>query len=72
MFPKNVVASIVGLGSTIGAFGSMSFAVFAGFMLEFTGSYMYLFVICGFLYIIAFILFCILVPGLEPMKMEGE
>jgi len=33
MFPKNTVASIVGLGSTIGAIGSMSFAVFAGFVL---------------------------------------
>lgn len=71
MFPKNTVASIVGLGSTIGAIGSMSFAVFAGFMLQLTGTYMYLFIICGFLYVIAFVIFNLLVPGLEPINFRG-
>jgi ACS family hexuronate transporter-like MFS transporter len=72
MFPKNIVASIVGIGSTIGAISTMSFQIFAGFVLEFTGSYMYLFVICGFLYIVAFIVFSILVPGLEPVSLREE
>ena len=70
MFPKNVVASIVGIGSTIGAISTMSFQIFAGFILEFTGNYMYLFVICGFLYIIAFSIFCMLAPKLEPVNFE--
>jgi hypothetical protein len=40
----------------------------AGFILEFTGSYLVLFVICGSIYILAYLIFIRLAPRLEQME----
>jgi len=55
MFPKNAVGSIVGLGGMAGAVGGMLLATSAGYLLEWTGSYMPLFIISGSVYLVALV-----------------
>ena len=66
MFPKKAVASIVGLGGTAGAIGGMLIATAAGYIIQLTGHYILLFIICGTVYLIALLIFHLLVPNLEP------
>ena len=68
MFPRKAIGSIVGLGGMAGAIGGMLIATIAGFILEFTGSYLVLFIICGSLYIVAYLIFIRLAPKLEMVK----
>jgi ACS family hexuronate transporter-like MFS transporter len=68
MFPKKAVGSIVGLGGTAGALGGVLFQVFTGFILQFTGSYFPLFIISGSAYLIAILIFHLLVPRMEIAK----
>jgi ACS family hexuronate transporter-like MFS transporter len=49
----------------------MLIATGAGFILELTGSYVLLFLICGLVYLIAFAVFNLLVPKLESIELEG-
>ncbi len=66
MFPKRAVGSVVGLGGMAGAVGGMLIATAAGFILQLTGSYVILFVVCGTVYLIALLLFHLLVPRMDP------
>jgi len=68
LFPKKAVASVVGFGGMAGAIGGMMIATFAGFILQLTGSYVWLFIISGSVYLIAFFIFNLLAPHLEPIK----
>ena len=70
MFPKRAVGSVVGLGGMAGAIGGMLLATFAGLLLEWTGSYMPLFVISGSAYLIALLIFNALAPKLEPAPLD--
>ncbi len=69
MFPRKAIGSIVGLGGMAGSIGGMLFSTSAGFLLEFTGSYMTLFIISGSAYLIALGVFHWLVPELKPAEM---
>jgi ACS family hexuronate transporter-like MFS transporter len=65
MFPNRAVASVVGLGGMAGSIGGMLIATAAGLILQITGHYLLLFLICGFAYVIAFVIFHFLVPEME-------
>lgn len=69
MFPKRAVGSIVGLGGMAGAIGGMLIATAAGFILQFTGSYLSLFIVAGTVYLLALLIIQILVPKIEPFEM---
>ncbi len=69
MFPKKAVGSVVGLGGMAGAIGGMLIATAAGFIIQLTGHYIILFIICGSVYLIALLIFHLLVPRLEPAKL---
>lgn len=69
VFPRKAVASVVGLGGMAGAIGGMLIALAAGLILQFTGSYMILFIIAGSAYLIAFALINKLIPKLETIEM---
>jgi ACS family hexuronate transporter-like MFS transporter len=71
MFPRDAVGSVVGLGGMAGAVGGMLLATAAGFLLEWTGSYMTLFIISGSVYLVALFIIHMLVPTLEPAKIEA-
>jgi len=68
MFPRKAVASVVGLGGTFGAVGGMLIAVTAGFILEYTGSYLILFIIAGSLYLVALFVINLLVPEIKEIE----
>ena len=65
-FPRRAVASVVGIGGFGGAVSGMLIATFTGFLLQFTGSYVPLFVMASSAYLLALLVIHILVPKLEP------
>src|SRR5690606_22648809 len=53
MFPRNAVASVVGLGGFVGAMGAVFFQRGTGYILEVTNSnYSAIFLVCAFAYLI--------------------
>jgi ACS family hexuronate transporter-like MFS transporter len=69
MFPKKAVGSVVGLGGMAGAIGGLLLAAAAGFILQFTGSYLSLFILAGIVYLPALLIFHLLVPTMEEAKL---
>ena len=69
MFPKKAVGSVVGIGGFAGAIGGSLIATVAGFILQLTGSYLILFIICGSAYLVALFAFNLLVPKIETTKL---
>lgn len=72
MFPTKAVGSVVGLGGMAGAIGGMLIATLAGFILQFTGHYLPLFIISGTAYLIALLIFHVLVPRMKPVEFSEE
>jgi MFS transporter, ACS family, hexuronate transporter len=70
IYPKPAVASLTGLGGMAGSIGGMVFSSFAGVLLQWTHSYLTLFMISGSAYIVAYALFCFFVPVLEPVNLN--
>jgi hypothetical protein len=73
MFPKTLVGSVVGLAGMAGAIGGMFMTLIAGGMLQWTGSYVPLFVLAGVMHPLAF--GAILLFGgrkLEPADMSAD
>ncbi|MEJ5264576.1 MAG: MFS transporter [Bacteroidales bacterium] len=75
MFPKKVVSSVTGLGGMAGAVGGTLIAFFAGHILEFykkmghieTG-YSILFIIAGTAYLLAWLVYHLLVPKMKRVE----
>lgn len=67
LFPKRVVASVVGLGAMFGSLTAIAFAQATGFILQATGSYWSLFVVCGCAYLLAFVIIHLLIPRMHPV-----
>ena len=70
MFPRRAVGSVVGIGGMAGAIGGMFIAKAAGYILQWTGSYLYLFIIAGSSYLIALMLIQLLAPRLDEADVE--
>jgi len=68
MFPRNAVASVVGIGGMAGAIGGMLIAKTVGYVLEKTGSYWIPFLIAGLAYLVALAVIQWLMPRLEPIR----
>jgi len=76
MFPKKAIASVVGIGGMIGAFGVILIAKTAGVLLDhykalgnLEGGYSIMFIICAFSYLLAWALFSFLVPKMPKVKL---
>ena len=69
-FPRQAVGSVVGLGGMFGAVGGMLIAKLTGYILQATGSYVPVFLIAASAYLIALAVIHILVPKLEPVRLE--
>jgi MFS transporter, ACS family, hexuronate transporter len=74
MFPKQAVASVVGIGGMAGSIGGILFPVYSGKLLdrfqasgEIATGYAILFGICAFAYLLAFALQHLLAPRFEPI-----
>jgi MFS transporter, ACS family, hexuronate transporter len=70
MFPRKAVASVVGIGGFAGGMGGFFLNLGAGWFKQNTGSYAVMFMIAGFTYIVALFFMHLLVPRLEPAKIE--
>lgn len=68
IFPKKAVGSVVGLGGMAGSVGGMLFSMTAGYLLQWTGSYMTLFYIAGSAYLVALVVIQLLVPKITPVE----
>jgi MFS transporter, ACS family, hexuronate transporter len=75
MFPKRTVASVVGIGGMVGAIGGVIIARTTGVVLDYYKSmnniefgYSIMFVICAFAYLIAWLLFSLLVPKMPRVN----
>jgi ACS family hexuronate transporter-like MFS transporter len=67
MFPRQAVATVVGIGGFSGAVGGMIIATITGLLLQWTGSYVPVFVLAGSAYLVALAVIHLLAPKLEPV-----
>jgi len=72
MFPRRVVASVVGIGGMAGAVGGMLIAKIVGYILQWTGSYLLIFIMAGSMYLAALLILHLLVPKLQPASVEEQ
>lgn len=71
MFPRRAIGSVVGIGGMAGAVGGMLISKVVGYILEWTGSYLPVFLIAGSAYLVAFVIIHLLAPKLEPARIEA-
>jgi ACS family hexuronate transporter-like MFS transporter len=69
-FPRRAVASVVGIGGTMGALGGMFSAEIVGYLLQLTGSYVIPFVAAGCAYLFALAIIHLLSPRLEMAHLD--
>jgi len=77
MFPKEAVSSVVGIGGMAGAVGGILFPMLVGSLLDayklsgnITAGYNILFTICGFTYLVAWIIIHLLTRKAEKVKLN--
>lgn len=70
MFPRQTVASVVGIGGFAGAVGGMAMSLFTGAQLQATGSYGTIFLVAGSAYVVALLVVHLLAPRLDPARFE--
>lgn len=68
MFPRRAVGSVVGIGGMAGAIGGMLISKVVGYVLEWTGSYVPVFIIAASAYLLALLVIHLLAPDLEEAK----
>lgn len=66
LFPRQAVASVVGIGGFAGAVGGMLVAGFTGWLLQRTGSYVPIFTLAAGAYVVSWVIIHSLTPRLEP------
>ena len=69
MFPREAIGSVVGIGGMAGAIGGMLIAKVTGYVLETTGSYVPVFLIAAFAYLVTLGVVHLLVPRLERVEL---
>ena len=69
LFPRNVVASVTGIGGMFGAVGGILLALLSGRIITAFG-YLPMFIIASCSYLIALILIHLVLPKLEPVRTE--
>ena len=70
MFPRRAIGSVVGIGGMAGAIGGMLISKIVGYILQWSGSYVPIFIIAGSAYLAAWLVIQFLVPKLEPAPVE--
>ncbi len=72
LFPRSVVASVIGIAGFAGAMGGFVFQLATGRILDATGhNYAPMFFACGLAYVFAWTIIHCLVPNLEPARLTG-
>ena len=69
LFPRNVVASVTGIGGMFGAVGGILLALLAGRIITHFG-YLPMFIIASCAYLIALVIIHLVLPKMEPVRAE--
>jgi ACS family hexuronate transporter-like MFS transporter len=69
MFPRSAVASVVGIGSTVGMVGSTLMQIGTGYIVHLTHGYLPLFIMAGCAYVTALAVIHALSPRLAPAEL---
>jgi ACS family hexuronate transporter-like MFS transporter len=70
LFPKSAVGSVVGFGGMIGSACGVLFQLLTGYVVQWTHSYMPIFIVCGLAYVVALGVMHLLSPRLTPAKLD--
>lgn len=70
IFPRKAVATVVGMSGFAGAIGGTLAASFVGLLLQFTGSYLLVFLIAGSMYFLAWGFLKLMIPVIQPRKVD--
>jgi len=70
--PRHVVSSVVGIGGMAAAIGGMGVAKLAGYVLEWTGHYLPLFILASGAYLVALLALHLINPRMEPMRLPAS
>ncbi|HYE73312.1 MAG TPA: MFS transporter, partial [Blastocatellia bacterium] len=71
MFPRKAIGTVIGIGSCAGGLGGVAVAEFAGQVLNANPSfYLPMFIVAGSAYLVALAIIQMLVPKLEPAKLD--
>jgi ACS family hexuronate transporter-like MFS transporter len=70
MFPKEAVASVIGIGGMAGAMGGMLMTTYNGYILEVFKSYQPIFIVAGSAYLVAIVVIHTLTPRLKPVTLD--
>jgi ACS family hexuronate transporter-like MFS transporter len=70
VFPRNAVGSVTGLIGTAGAIGGALAATFVGYVREWTGSYMIVFIVAGSVYLLNWLIIKLFIPEITSIEFE--
>jgi ACS family hexuronate transporter-like MFS transporter len=70
MFPKEAVASVIGIGGMAGAMGGMLMTTYNGYILDVFKSYQPIFIVAGSAYLVAIVVIHLLTPRLKPVTLD--
>jgi ACS family hexuronate transporter-like MFS transporter len=71
MFPRSAVGSVTGIGGMAGAVGGALMMVYAGDIVQLTGSYTSLFEFCACIYLISMVIMILIAPGLKRVDLTA-
>jgi ACS family hexuronate transporter-like MFS transporter len=71
MFPRSAVGSVTGIGGMAGAVGGALMMVYAGDIVQLTGSYTSLFEFCAYIYLISMVIMILIAPGLKRVDLTA-
>jgi ACS family hexuronate transporter-like MFS transporter len=71
MFPRRAVGSVMGFAGMCGAVAGMLIAKITGYVLETTGSYALIFMMSASAYLVTLLVVHLLVPRLEPVRLDS-
>jgi ACS family hexuronate transporter-like MFS transporter len=71
MFPRSAIGSVVGIGTFAGAMCSAGLQPLAGYLKDITGNYTVMFIIAGSAYMVALLIFHLMVPRLQPVAIAS-
>jgi ACS family hexuronate transporter-like MFS transporter len=67
IYPKNAVASMIGLSGFAGAIGGALSAAFVGLLLETTGSYFLIFMVAALVYLVNWLILKVFIKEIKPI-----
>jgi len=70
LFPARVVGSVVGIGALFGNLGGLAMLEFTGWVLDTTGSYWPMFLMCSVAYLLGLLVIQLLVPKVRAAEPE--